>query len=129
MDSRISGWLTEDSFRSGTTGRSQAVLGTKVGHSTFHVYLAKTRRLTLQQKGFFYTGPISPNTSLFGWINEYGFTDLYFQATNNSIMQLSIRSETASTTFSLVEVGVGSPGTRIGGVGNYPQITTISIFF
>jgi hypothetical protein len=83
----------------------------------------KTPRLTLQQKGFSYIGPIFPNTSLWGGVNQYGFTELYFQATNNSIMQLSTWSETPSTTFSsLVEVGVGSPGTRINGAGN-------SIFF
>jgi hypothetical protein len=69
--------------------------------------------LNLLTTGMNYTGSISSNTSLHA-MSSTTLNTVYFQAPNNSIMQLSVAAESGGTAVaSITEVGVGAPGTRL----------------
>ena len=129
---RLSGWSMKGQLNNGGLSASGLTLGTKVRQSLPSV----KRKLTLQTKGLSYTGLVSPNSSLTGGHLD-NFTNLYFQAANNSIMQLTAWSTqlTAwstgrSTSFSpAVEVAVGSPGTCLAIDWTDDQAPTYSLYF
>lgn len=83
------------------------------GIQVYKPLLLRLYLLTLPITGVTYTGNISPYTSLHG-LSTTTLSTVYFQAPNNSIMQLSISNESGGTSVSSVtEVGVGLPGTRL----------------
>jgi hypothetical protein len=78
-------------------------------------YLLLICLLTLDTTGLTYTGSVHANTSIHG-LSIPTLTIVYFQAANNSIMQLTFTNsaDVASTaSFTVSEVAVGLPGTRL----------------
>jgi hypothetical protein len=70
-----------------------------------------------------YSGSLHPNTSIRG-ISYQNPTTVYFQAANNSIMQLSVVGETSTTNImGVMAVGEGAPGTRIGFISSTIDIS------
>jgi hypothetical protein len=125
LTSRLSGWSMKGQLNNGGLSASGLTLGTKVCQSLSSV----KRKLTLQTKGLSYTGLVSPNSFLTGGHLD-NFTNHYFQAVNNSIMQRTAWSTGQSASFSpAVEVAVGSPGTRLAIDWTDDQAPTYSLYF